>query len=134
MQTDLSEPPVFLGVGGWAKPLESAAPACGEPGRVTEHPFKICQTLSENLSLQQPRPFRRADPERPRFDGTFSQNRPKSHPKSLPKFARFLVGFLSILGAKMETKIAPKPIKIDLETSSNPESDFARFLSPRFIP
>ena len=42
--------------------IESAAPACGEPGRDAKHRFKIFQTLSENLSLQQLRPFRRAAP------------------------------------------------------------------------
>ena len=50
------------GAGGRGEAFRSAAPACGEPGRDAKHPFKICQTLSENLSLQQPRPFRRADP------------------------------------------------------------------------
>ena len=53
--------------GGMREAIESAAPACGELGRVTRHPFKICQTLSENLSLQQPRPFRRATPIRSHF-------------------------------------------------------------------
>jgi len=118
--------------------IESAAPACGEPGRVAEHRFKICQTLSENLSLQQPRAFRPGEPRRPRchpdsipFYLKIVQNRiPNRFQKSLD----FLVRFLSILGAKMETKIAPKSTKIDLETSSNPESDFARFLSRPCIP
>ena len=68
------------GAGGRGEAFRSAAPACGEPGRDAEHLFKICQTLSENLSLQQLRPFRRGDP-------TISQYRPKSHPKSLLKIA-----------------------------------------------
>ena len=44
------------GAGGRGEAFKSAAPACGELGRVVEHPFKICQTLSENLSLQKIRP------------------------------------------------------------------------------
>ena len=35
----------------------------GARGRVVEHPFKICQTLSKNLSLQQPHAFRPGDPD-----------------------------------------------------------------------
>ena len=50
------------GAGGRGEAFRSAAPACGEPGRDAKHRFKICQTLSENFSLQQLRPFRRGDP------------------------------------------------------------------------
>ena len=34
----------------------------------------------------------------------------------------------------MEIEFSPKSIKIDLKTSSNPDSDFARLLSPGFTP
>ena len=70
--------------GGMRGAIESAAPACGELGRVVEHPFKICQTLSENLSLQQPRAFRPGDPDSIPFYLKIVQNRiPNRFQKSL---------------------------------------------------
>ena len=39
------------GAGGRGEAVRSAAPACGGPGRDAKHRCKICQTLSENLSL-----------------------------------------------------------------------------------
>ena len=75
------------GAGGRGDAFRSAALGLPRCRACSEHPFKIYQTLSENLSLQQPRPFRRADPIRPRCHSILSQNRPTSRPKSLPTFA-----------------------------------------------
>ena len=74
------------GAGGRGEAFISAAPACGEPGRDAEHPFKICQTLSENLSLKQPRPFRRATPILSHFGSKIVPNRVQNRFKKTLEF------------------------------------------------
>ena len=51
---------VKIGQAECAKRLNAPPSVYRGVGRDAEHPFKICQTLSNLSSLQQPRPFRRA--------------------------------------------------------------------------
>ena len=102
--------------------IESAAPACGELGRVVEHPFKICQTLSENLSLQQPRAFRPGDPDVIPVYRKIFENRIQNRFQNRLILNSVFIDFRS----QMETKRSQKSIKIKIETSSNLDSIFVR--------
>ena len=103
--------------------IESAAPACGELGRVTRHPFKICQTLSENLSLQQPRAFRPGEPDSIPFYLKIVQNRiPNRFQNSLD----VVFGFYRFSHPKWTPKEVKNQQKIKLTTSLNIDSIFVR--------
>ena len=85
--------------------IESAAPACGEPGRDAEHRFKICQTLSENLSLQQPRAFRPGDPDVTHFISKSSKIASEIASKIRLIFSLVFIDFRSQNGGQNKSKI-----------------------------
>ena len=112
------------GVGGLAQPLQSAALGLPRCRACCETPL---QDLSDSFRSFKPPAALRIPPGRPHVVCIWSRFRPESHPKSFQEFARFLDRFLSIFGSNMETEITPQSIKNDLETSSNPDSDFHDF-------